>query len=820
MPVAVSYPGVYVQEIPSGVRTIVGVGTSIGMFLGRTRMGELKKAVQCLSYEDFVRNFDSSPDSQVADAVKLFFSNGGTQCYVMRIANGAKPAAVTLKNEAGVDTLDVTARSAGTFGDDIRLSVSYNTLEPESTFNLEVFRWVKNSSGALVKTGIENYLALSMDPAHPRYAPDIVSQSSALVTLTDKAVPAAAQGMSISGFAVSARTQTIFRTQWMALVGAASARNKFNIGVDGNAPVPVDLSSLDFGAAPDPILNPQPLDTPANAFGNLALRIQALINNALASTGASVTVDMVTGPSGPTTPPPGHDNTATVWLRIRSANGDVKIEPASNAAEDLASSLMLGTAQGGLEISRNSVRRPAPNGYVFNPADLKAFAELRQDAFDGLQVNLPANVVDLSATGPNKIVTTTSAGVTQPRLYQDQSATNQNNGRDGVREKLGIIAAAIVSKRAADPTFGWTAEVWGTRLAILPVAGQDTMQTTVAATIGGAAGPALGAAPIRNVRYYNLGATIGAPPFHGSGVAGVPGIEPQPNDYADAYAVIDKDVDLFNILVLPRDVKQNDAARRKLWGPASTFCLKRRAFLLIDPPDAWTNSQVATSVSTGVNTLRVGLVKDYSAVFYPKLKVDDNGKEKIVDPSGAIAGVMARIDSTRGVWKAAAGTEADLRGVIGVEQRFSDGENGVLNPNAVNTIRVFPNGIVSWGARTMDGADAFGSEYKYIPIRRLALYIEESLYRGLKWAVFEPNDEPLWGQIRLNVGAFMHNLFRQGAFQGATPREAYFVKCDKDTTTQNDRNLGIVNIVVGFAPLKPAEFVVLYLQQMAGQIQV
>ena len=202
------------------------------------------------------------------------------------------------------------------------------------------------------------------------------------------------------------------------------------------------------------------------------------------------------------------------------------------------------------------------------------------------------------------------------------------------------------------------------------------------------------------------------------------------------------------------------------------------------------------------------------------LKVNEGGRDVHVGPTGAVAGLMARIDSSRGVWKAPAGTEADLRGVTGLQYRFTDGENGVMNPKAVNTIRVFPNGIVNWGARTMDGDDGFGSEYKYIPIRRLALYIEESLYRGLKWVVFEPNDEPLWAQIRLNVGAFMNNLFRQGAFQGQMPKDAYFVKCDASTTTQNDRNLGIVNIAVGFAPLKPAEFVVLTLQQMAGQIQV
>jgi phage tail sheath protein FI len=118
----------------------------------------------------------------------------------------------------------------------------------------------------------------------------------------------------------------------------------------------------------------------------------------------------------------------------------------------------------------------------------------------------------------------------------------------------------------------------------------------------------------------------------------------------------------------------------------------------------------------------------------------------------------------------------------------------------------------------MRGADLLADDYKYLPVRRLALYIEESLYRGTQWVVFEPNDEPLWSQIRLNVGAFMQNLFRQGAFQGQTPSAAYFVKCDSETTTQNDINLGIVNILVGFAPLKPAEFVVIRLQQLAGQI--
>jgi uncharacterized protein len=184
-----------------------------------------------------------------------------------------------------------------------------------------------------------------------------------------------------------------------------------------------------------------------------------------------------------------------------------------------------------------------------------------------------------------------------------------------------------------------------------------------------------------------------------------------------------------------------------------------------------------------------------------------------------LAGIFARTDAQRGVWKAPAGLAATLSGVQRLSVTLTDPEIGELNPLGVNCLRLAPAaGPVAWGARTLEGDDRLASEWKYIPIRRLALFIEESLYRGTQWVVFEPNDEPLWSQIRLNVGAFMRNLFRQGAFQGASPREAYFVKCDNESTTQNDINLGIVNIVVGFAPLKPAEFVVLKIQQMAGEI--
>jgi hypothetical protein len=196
----------------------------------------------------------------------------------------------------------------------------------------------------------------------------------------------------------------------------------------------------------------------------------------------------------------------------------------------------------------------------------------------------------------------------------------------------------------------------------------------------------------------------------------------------------------------------------------------------------------------------------------------ENRTEEFV-PCGAIAGIFARTDTQRGVWKAPAGIDASLAGVREFSYKMNDGENGRLNPQGLNCLRVFPvYGQIVWGARTLAGSDQLGSEWKYVPVRRFALFLEESLYRGTKWVVFEPNDEPLWAQIRLNIGVFMRDLFRQGAFQGKSPAEAYFVKCDKETTTQSDINRGIVNIIVGFAPLKPAEFVIIKFQQMAGQL--
>ncbi|MFI2188571.1 phage tail sheath family protein [Streptomyces sioyaensis] len=254
-------------------------------------------------------------------------------------------------------------------------------------------------------------------------------------------------------------------------------------------------------------------------------------------------------------------------------------------------------------------------------------------------------------------------------------------------------------------------------------------------------------------------------------------------------------------------------------GNAISYCRQKRALFLLDPPD-----DKVTPVALRTWLTENSYVRDeFSALYYPRLTIADstrNHQPRSLAPCGTIAGLMARTDTARGVWKAPAGTEATLRGVTRLDHDLTDPENGLLNPIAVNCLRTFPAyGMVAWGSRTTAGGDDSATDYRYVPVRRLANFLESSLLIGLKWVVFEPNDEPLWSQIRLNAGSFMQGLFRQGAFAGATPKEAYLVSCDASTTTPDDQAKGVVNVLVGFAPLRPAEFVVLRIQQLAGQTQ-
>jgi phage tail sheath protein FI len=264
----------------------------------------------------------------------------------------------------------------------------------------------------------------------------------------------------------------------------------------------------------------------------------------------------------------------------------------------------------------------------------------------------------------------------------------------------------------------------------------------------------------------------------------------------------------FDLLCVPGET--NAAAIAKL----QQYCREKKAFAIVDSAE---NTQLA-AIQSGPDPALTGADAVNSALYFPWVTCSDplqENRPRDFPPCGFVAGIYARTDASRGVWKAPAGSEAAILGATGVALPLTDSEARILNSRGINCIRTLEgSGTVVWGSRTLGDAS---SEWRYVPVRRLFSFVEESISRGTRWVVFEPNDEPLWTRIRRDVAAFLDDLFKQGAFQGATPRDAYFVKCGKDTTTQEDVDRGAVNIVVGFAPIKPAEFVVIQIQQIAGK---
>lgn len=286
------------------------------------------------------------------------------------------------------------------------------------------------------------------------------------------------------------------------------------------------------------------------------------------------------------------------------------------------------------------------------------------------------------------------------------------------------------------------------------------------------------------------------------------------------------EIDDASLLVIPARVRQTatDAENRELAGAALAYAIARPQqdlFCIADMPRyaGLASATAATDAAIAGFGSSVLPKTHFGAVYFPWIEINDpagTGRDPVlvVPPSGFVAGLYARTDARRGVWKAPAGLDATVLGVRRLEYKLLDGHQDELNPLGVNALRVHATGgAVVWGSRTMRP----DSEWRYIPVRRTAIFLRKSIFNGIQWAVFEPNGEDLWASLRLTITSFMDQLFRQGAFAGKTPREAYFVKCDADTTPEADRIAGVVNVWVGFAPLRPAEFVVVKLSQIVNQ---
>jgi len=799
MPATVSYPGVYVLEESSGARAIAGVATSICAFIGMAERGPMSGPRRVFNIAQFEREFGAVTTGEMADQVRQFFLNGGGQAYICRIADGALQAEVTLRSEGGDDALLVRARDPGLEGNLIRVEVDYATGNPERTFNMTVFRSRLLADGTRSREDAETFTGVSMDPDSGAFVENSVNGVSALVEVEVQVANAPATGgVSISGLVLPSAAAAV-ETTLNGLVTATS--RSIRVAVAHNPPVTVPLRLMaDIPAA----------GTPAN----IAAAWTADINSMLTANSitAAVAVDIsATGFAA-------GGIAGGRLLSIASADGPVVVTPASGA--DATTALMLGSAAGGIEGDNFGDFRPAPtglssrNGSAANNFEaFRRFAGINRDQITGF------NLVDTSPDTPHGAAVVIALGGAVP-MAQDGATTSLANAA-GV---LGVLAGVL----DANTSDRWTARRRGLRLSLTPRFGNDnTGPGSVLTTTGGfdvgAANQLFAAgsnpANVAALTVGQVGGVGGSGPFQTGSAAGVNGNVPQPDDYQDAYDALERDVDLFNLMVLPRALDQTDDQRQALWGAASAFCALERAFLIVDPRADWTDIDAAEQ---GADDIRQGVETRNAAAYWPRVRIaDGTAAGRIIDPGGSVAGVMARTDGSRGVWKAPAGLEATIRGVVGAERRISDPENGIINPRALNAIRVFPGGLVVWGARTLVGFDGSGNiDDKYVPVRRTMLFIEESLYRGLHFAVFEPNDEPLWAQIRLAAGSFMNGLFRQGAFAGSRSTDAYFVRCDETTTQPSDINLGIVNVIVGFAPLKPAEFVVLTVRQIAGQVQI
>lgn len=662
MPVRPTYPGVYIEEIPSGIRTITGVSTAVAAFVGTFPRGLLDEAVQLFGLVDFEREYGGlSAGSETSYAVQQFFLNGGTECFVVRVAdtvNGpvnqrANAATTLLTNGGGTNVARVragrrirgqTALNPGAWSNSLRLEIDYGSRDPGSLFNLTVSQ-VRLDGDRTVTVATERFANLSLQ-AGADNALDAVGERSVLVQLDRDGLPAL----------------------------PADGRPAANGTLGG--PLPAGTVAPNAGTALTVVLNVNGAPQPA-----IPLAVPAI--------------------------------------------------PAPRRLQDWAQALQD-------QLRAVPGRTTAP----LIPLDLQPY-------FGEATVEV---IGDNTVASPARFVVRTGRGA-----------------------------------RPFDPT------------ATLTLAGTD------AATYG------FNAATIRPQLYVLADGRDGPPVpvalYRGSRAA-----------KTGLYAL--EDIDLFNILCLPDAASMPGGDMRALYTEAEIYCEERRSMLLVDVPEEVVTLEQMQAWLADNESLR----HPNAAVYYPRTLVADplaRNRLRSRAASGTIAGLYARTDTQRGVWKAPAGTDARLRNVQSLTYVLTDAQNGALNPLGVNCLRTFPiYSTICWGARTLEGADALASDWKYLPGRRLALFLEESLYRGTKWVVFEPNDEPLWSQIRLNVGAFMQDLFRKGAFQGATPGEAYFVRCDAETTTQTDIDNGIVNIEVGFAPLKPAEFVILKIQQIARQAEV
>ena len=833
MPITPTYPGVYIQELPSAVHPITGVATSIGAFVGYTARGIDNRAQQIFSFSDYERLYGGlASNSELSYAVQQFFANGGTQAWVVRTPATAEGAAAANVVFAG---LTFTALSSGAWANgDLLIDVDYNGLA-QAVAGLVT---VSNGSDTVTGTGtffksalrVNQWLVFAQDPSQTPYQIQSITNDISLILTQPAAFSSSAPGSAATvtadplAFNLTITNLTGGIPETFPNLSLNTSLNNYVVNVvndidSGSHLVNITSDTNTTPTAPPAVtgLVGKPLtiaDVDDTLGGSTSLGSVTLTANSATVTGAGFAATLIGQWVWFSTDP-----NKTLY-QVVAVPGATTLTLSTRVPASLA-----GAANATLSKTTTIDNTPAQNGYavefsVTSPTVAPSPLPITVTIFP-TKSPIPQTVAGLAAQLQRTI--NAALAIQMPGASVQCSVFGVgSNQAIRVNASLPQIPDAVITFPSFTAAPGRPVDISKT-LGLHPVGTTPVPQYS----LGNA-----------NVAHYALGtgngtgnswggqlssSGLGA---DGSGLPGTSDIIGDPGSFSGLYALEAGYVDAFDLLCIPdatRAVPGNPAQLdssvdpNAIYSAAIALCDGKLAFLLIDPPPSVNTIPAAVDWKTSGLTVS----DPNGAAFFPRLRLPDplnNYNLRTFAPCGVVAGLYARIDTTRGVWKAAAGIEATLHGVQSLVYKMSDAENGVLNPLGLNCFRTFPvYGTVLWGARTLVGADADASQWKYVPVRRVALFLEASLYQGTQWVVFEPNDEPLWSAIRLNVGSCMQNLFLQGYFQGQTPSDAYFVKCDSETTTQTDIDNGVVNIIVGFAPLQPAEFVIIKIQQMAGQ---
>jgi phage tail sheath protein FI len=773
-------PGVYIEEIPGGARPIEGVATSVAAIVGPANRGPVDQAVLIGKLDDYKALYGdiASENDAMGLAVQTFYLNGGKSAYICRLAGATSVAAETTvlgQGAGGAPTaapvLTIRAKNPGTWGNDV--VVRLIKPDPDATsFDLEV--GAHDKDGKFVRS--ESYLGLTMRANEDTYAPTVVNEASNTVDLVlgPAAEPGGAgeqyQEATITGGAIPAGFD------FAAAIGGALAQSlTLNINGRGSDRITVNLVAADL----------------ANG-GALALAVQGAIRaHSPLAIYQGIQVQFLAGP------PP----------RFRVSTPESGSDASLEIGDGPLARVMRLTAADRATLT--GLPHPATaTRFSANAANLAGTIVLTLDELPPATLTMPAfnpPLAGVNAADGARIATAIqtlvrNAGVASP-AFRDFACTY-----DAARQ-------FVLSSGGTAPRVSGITVANGTVAAFLQIQSST-------ANVATSPGRQIEQGTARVIPVQRLGIVVNGAGA-GERLSGGTLVAPSAADYTDFYGTVLRKRRDVTMLLLPGQAWTENGPTAEISSTIAHAEAMMNRMVLVDPPQGHELAD-ASVVDTMILTTSTYAVMYYPwvSIANPLYNVDTNAtapKTVLAPPSAFAAGLWTRTDNRRGVWKAPAGVETQLISATSLEYQIEDTEQAQLNPLGVNCLRTIPSfGPVIWGARTL--STKANPEWRYVPIRRTAIFIEQSIYNGIQWAVFEPNDHPLWGSLRANIGAFMNGLFRAGAFQGKTSDEAYFVRCNLgDTMTQGDIDRGQVIVIIGFAPLKPAEFVIVRIQQKVGQ---